>query len=95
MIVRIQGEGQFELDDSARSELDRLDAELFRAIETGEAETFEAAVAAVERFIRAQGSEVPNERLVPSDIILPAPDTTLEEAKRLLTDEGYLTPVEV
>ncbi len=94
MIVRIQGEGQFELEDSARDELERLDAELFNAIQKGEEETFESAVRAVADFIRRQGSEVPTETLVASDIILPASDTTMEEAKRLLTDEGYLQPVE-
>jgi hypothetical protein len=94
MIVRIQGEGQFELHDSEGAELERLDEELFAAIKGGEAETFEAALGAVAQYIRAQGDALPADRLVGSDLILPASDTTLEEARRLLTDEGYLTPIE-
>ena len=46
MIVRIQGEGQFELDDNERQELDLLDSKLFQAIESGNAETFAGALAA-------------------------------------------------
>lgn len=94
MIVRIQGEGQYELDSGTRAKLDRLDSGLFQAIGAGDAAGFVAALTAVADYVESNGSRVADERLVPSDFILPARDTTLDEAKRLLTDEGYLKPVE-
>jgi len=94
MIVRIQGEGQFELADSRRAELERLDGEMFRAVQGGDDSGFSRALASVVEFIRATGVELPDERLVASDLILPASDTTIEEAKQLLTDEGLLKPVD-
>ena len=40
------------------------------------------------------GPTVPVDQLISSDAILPASDTTLDEAKRFFTDDGYLKPVE-
>ena len=94
MIVRIQGEGQLELPDDARAKLDELDSKLFQAIQSGDADGFHSALAAVVDYVESNGTRVPDERLVASDFILPASDTTIDEAKRLLTDEGYLQPVE-
>lgn len=94
MIVRIQGEGQYTLDDSAQSELDRLDSQLFAAIESDDEAGYEASLKAVVDCIQTKGAPLPEKELVASDIILPASDTTLDEAKALLTDEGYLKPVE-
>jgi hypothetical protein len=94
VIVRIQGEGQYELADDARQRLDELDSKLFQAVESGNAEHFASSLRSVVSYVEGSGSPVPDDRLVASDIILPASDTSLDEVKRLLTDEGYLKPVE-
>ncbi|HEV3310890.1 MAG TPA: hypothetical protein VG815_10270 [Chloroflexota bacterium] len=94
MIVRIQGEGQYELPDDAQAKLDDLDGKLFSAIQGADHDGFVAALKAVISFIETSGSKIADDRLVGSDVILPAPDTSFDEAKRILTDEGFLTPVE-
>ena len=40
--------------------------------------------------VRANATEVPLEELVESDIVLPEPDITLEEAAQLFTGEGIV-----
>ena len=40
--------------------------------------------------VRKSGTEVPVEELVESDIVLPEPDITLEEAAKLFTGEGIV-----
>lgn len=94
MIVRIQGEGQYELDDAARHRLDELDGELFKAVDTQDSPNFHRTLEAIVKLIEERGTKVPNDRVVPSDLILPPPDISVVEAKRLFTDEGYLQPVE-
>lgn len=94
MIVRIQGEGQYELDDDEKVHLEDLDGKLFHAINTEDPESFASCLQRVVDYIEQNGTPIPNDRLVASDVILPASDTSLEEAKALLTDEGYLEPVE-
>ena len=40
--------------------------------------------------VRSNGAEVPVEELVESDVVLPEPDITLEEAAQLFTGEGVV-----
>jgi hypothetical protein len=94
VIVRIQGEGQYELGDDARTKLDELDGRLFGSIRAQDAAEFSSNLSAVVGYVESHGTRVADDRLVSSDFILPAPDTSLEEAQRLLTDEGFLEPVE-
>jgi len=90
MIVRILGEGQLRVPESAVSELNQLDAELEAAVERGDEPAFGAALAALLGKLREVGEEVPAGTLEPSGLIVPAGDTTMEEVRRLLTDEGLI-----
>jgi hypothetical protein len=42
------------------------------------------------QFVREHGSPVPEDRLEPSDAILPPPDVSLEEAKAEFSGEGLI-----
>ena len=55
MIVRILGEGQFRVDDSAAAELNRLDTELEAAVEHGNESAFTAALTSLLARVRAEG----------------------------------------
>lgn len=94
MIVRVQGEGQYELEDRSRSRLEELDSKLFDAIDTANEGEFRSCLAATLNYVVESGTPVADDRVVPSDVILPSSDTSLEEAKQLFTDEGLLHPVE-
>ncbi len=85
MIVRILGEGQFDLQGPALQDLKVADAELFEAVAAGDEAGFDTKFGAVLQVVRHRGRPVPTDRLVESDLVLPAPDTTLEEARRLFT----------
>jgi len=41
-------------------------------------------------MVREKGTPVPIDELVESDLILPEPDITLEEAEEMFTGEGLL-----
>lgn len=83
MIIRILTEGQYRVENEALSELDRLDDELLDAVAEGDAEEFHKRFQEVLALIRGRGTKVPDTELVESDLILPAPDTTLAEAREL------------
>ena len=40
--------------------------------------------------IRAAGEPVPADEFIGSDAVVPDPDTTLDEAKEMLSDEGLV-----
>jgi hypothetical protein len=88
VIVRILHDGQFELDGPALTELKRLDEDLFREVAEGDEPGYRSTFAAVLALVRGRGRRLADDRLVESDLILPAPDTTLAEARRLFTDHA-------
>lgn len=90
MIVRIMGEGQVELDDSHFTELNRLDDELLAEMESGDEDGFRRTFHALLDAVRRLGSPLPDDALEPSELILPVPDSTLEEVRAMLRDDGLI-----
>jgi len=90
VIVRILGEDQFRVDDSAVAELNRLDSELEAAVDRDDQAAFTAALHGMLAQVRAQGSPLPPDTLEPSDLILPHQDSSMDEVRKLLTDEGLI-----
>ncbi len=90
MIVRILGEGQFDVPDSALTELNALDEGLVTAVEAGDDDGFSVALGQLLAGVRAAAAPHPPDALDPSDLVLPGPDTTLDEVRELLGDEGLI-----
>ena len=90
MIVRIMGEGQFDLDDSELPGLNDLDSAVESAVEGGDEQQFRSSLDALLNAVRQRGEPVPDDALVDSDLILPPADATLEEVRALLGDEGLI-----
>jgi hypothetical protein len=90
VIVRILGEGQFRVDDAAATELNHLDSSLETAVEHNDEPAFKAALTGLLAQVRAQGSPLPPDTLEASDLILPHQDSSMDEVRRLLSDEGLI-----
>jgi len=90
MIVRIMGEGQWEIADDQLPALNELDARLETALEAAHEEGFRAALATLLAAVRSSGSKVPDDTLVDSDLYLPPEDATVEEVRQLLGEEGLI-----
>jgi hypothetical protein len=90
MIVRILGEGQLEVGDSATGELNALDAALEKAVNEGDELAFQPALAALLDRVRALGTPLSADALGPSDLILPPADADLAEVRTMLTEDGHI-----
>ena len=90
MIVRILGEGQLELPESAAEELNRLDAVLESAVERNDEAAFRPALAALLARVRQVGSPTEADDLRPSELIIPQQDASMDEVRKLLTDGGLI-----
>jgi len=90
VIVRILGEGQFNVDDTDTAELNRLDTELETAVERNDEAAFAAALRDLLAQVRTQGSPLPTDTLEPSDLILPPQDASMNEVRKMLNDEGLI-----
>ena len=90
MIVRILGEGQYDLDDHALDALNGLDNQIEAAIESGDEEMFRTALSGLLASVRASGTHHDVDSLDESDLILPPPDATIDEVRQLLGDDGLI-----
>jgi hypothetical protein len=90
VIVRIATEGQFRLDDDSAAKVNELDNAVVTAVESGDAAKFKAAFDALIAFVRDNGTELEDDALDESDVILPPGDTTLEEAAAEFTGDGLI-----
>ena len=90
MIVRIMGEGQFDVPDGQLEELNRLDQDLVKAIDTSDEDRFRTALQGLIASVRSSASELPDDHLGPSDLILPSPDATIDEVREILGEEGLI-----
>jgi hypothetical protein len=90
MIVRILGEGQFDVADGELDELNRLDAAVESAVEADNTEAFPTALAALLDGVRRAGNPLAQDSLEDSDLILPPADATIAEVRELLSDDGLI-----
>ena len=90
MIVRIATEGQYELIESDAEVLNQLDNQAVAACEAGDEEQFKQAFNELIEFVRKNGRPVPEDVLEPSDVIVPPPDVSFEEARAEFSGEGLI-----
>jgi len=90
VIVRILGEGQYDLTDDALDRLNALDAEIEAAVEAGDEASFAAALTALHDGVRGAGTAHDADSLDESDVILPPAGSTIDEVRELLGDDGLI-----
>jgi hypothetical protein len=90
VIVRISGEGQYDVPDGDGDELNRLDNAAVAAVDAGDEAAFRTTFDAMLRYVRERGTALRDEELHGSDVILPPADTTLDEAAHDFSGDGIL-----
>jgi hypothetical protein len=90
VIVRIATEDQYEIPGDHYAEVNDLDNAVVEAVEAGDNERYVKAFAEFIDWIRSRGRPLADDDLRESDVIVPPPDTSLEEASREFTGEGLI-----
>ena len=90
MIVRVMGEGQYEVDDEVAKGLNELDEQAAAALQDGDEERLSELLRRMADQVRMNGARLPDEDLSPSEAIVPPEDLSLEEARELFEDEGLI-----
>jgi hypothetical protein len=90
MIVRILGEGQFDVAEESLDQLNLLDSAVESAVEAGDQDAFVTALAVLLDGVREVGAPHDNDALDESDLILPPADATIDEVRELLNDDGLI-----
>jgi hypothetical protein len=90
MIVRIMGEGQYEVEDGLQARLNEIDDEVGAALEAGDQTAMSEALKRLADEVRGAGRRLDDSDLSPSDAVVPPEDLTLDEAHELLEGEGLI-----
>jgi hypothetical protein len=90
VIVRIATEGQYELSEGDVEQLNELDNQAVAACQIDQDAQFHEAFTRLLDFVRANGKAVSEDLLAGSDVIIPPPDVSLEEARAEFSGEGLI-----
>jgi bifunctional DNA-binding transcriptional regulator/antitoxin component of YhaV-PrlF toxin-antitoxin module len=90
MIVRVFTEGQYRIPDEQRERLNELDTDVVAVCQNGDEESFRESYDRLLEFVRSAGELLPDDELAASDLMLPPPDITFEEAKTEFSGEGLI-----
>ncbi|MDI2124780.1 PspA-associated protein PspAA [Yinghuangia seranimata] len=90
MIMRILGEGQYQIADADLDRLNALDAAVQAAADADDEAGFSSALEALLDAVRAVGTPLPDDVITPSDLVLPDRHTSLARVRELLSDEGLI-----
>jgi len=90
VIVRIATEGQYDVDDGHVERLNELDNACVTAVDGGDEAAFTSSYQQLLELVRSHGSELGDDDLHESALILPPPDLTFEEAGEQFTGEGLI-----
>jgi hypothetical protein len=90
VIVRLMGEGQFRAGDDLRAQLDELDDRAQAAADADDEPELDRALDEMWQLVQSSGERLADDDLHPSDVVIPPSDLTLEETKRLFSDEGLI-----
>ena len=94
MIVRLMGEGQYEIDKKHLDAVNKIDNNIVKIVsgtdEKVVSTAFKTEYKKLSDYVRKNGKKIPNEILKPSDIIIPPADLTLEEARQIFKGEGLI-----
>jgi hypothetical protein len=89
VIIRILGEGQFQVPDSELDEINRLDAALEVALRTPDPDV-QPALDALLAHVRAVGTRPAEHELLESDVVLPFADASEDDIRDMLGDDGLV-----
>jgi hypothetical protein len=90
VIVRVSTVGQFRLPDDDVARLNDLDNQAVAAVEAGDEARFTELFGQMIQLVRSDGDELASDEIVQSDVILPPPDTSFQEAAADFSGDGLI-----
>jgi hypothetical protein len=90
MIVRLMGEGQYRVGEELLNQLNELDVQAQAAMDAEDEPALDDKLDQMWQLVRDRGDQLSDDELSASDLIIPPSDLTLEETRKLFSDEGLI-----
>ncbi|MDL5502739.1 MAG: hypothetical protein QSU88_05935, partial [Candidatus Methanoperedens sp.] len=76
MIVRLMGEGQYELDKKYLDEVNKIDNNIVNIVKKGNEKVFKTEFKKLSDYVKKNGKKIPDDVIKPSEFIIPPYDLT-------------------
>ena len=90
MIVRVMNEGQYEVADDVVERLNALDRQATEALDGNDESQLQQALEEMLNAVRTSGTRLPDDALASSQVVVPPSDFTLDETRKLMSDQGLI-----
>lgn len=92
VVVRLMGEGQYYIDKDTLKEVNRIDNQIVKMLSDEKVDEHAVMenIAAMRILVKSKGKRVKDDIIIPSHIIIPATDMTVEEAREVFKGEGIV-----
>jgi CBS domain-containing protein len=90
MIIRIMGEGQYRVDSCLLDDLNKIDNRIVDHVSKGDLKKFKKDLVQMISTIKEKGEPLDPVEIMPSDIIVPPEDLTMDEARRVFSGHGLI-----
>jgi len=100
VVVRIMGHGQYRLDYPIAAKLNEIDNEIIKIVQAAPHETgaradglhqrFQKMLVEMTQLVTRKGRQVSRSEIIPSDLILPPEDISIDGARALFEGEGLM-----
>jgi hypothetical protein len=90
MIIRILGEGQFLLDDGLLDKVNAIDNQIVDHVSKEDKAGFARDLKKLISAVKELGRPLDPAEILPSDVIIPNSDMTIEEAALVFSGEGLI-----
>jgi hypothetical protein len=84
------GGGQFRVHDDLAARLNELDDRAQAAADAGDEAELDGVLGEMWKLVESEGEPLALDDLSASDAVVPPSDLTLEETKRLFSDQGLI-----
>ncbi|MEM3124496.1 MAG: hypothetical protein QXM95_01615 [Candidatus Nitrosocaldus sp.] len=92
IVVRLMGEGQYYIDKDILREVNRIDNQMVKMLrdERVDEHAVIESIAAMRSLVKIKGKRVKDDIIIPSHIIIPTTDISVEEAREVFKGEGII-----
>ena len=90
MIIRVQGSGQYRLEDGAISGVNEIDSRLLQAVQQHDEQGVTSILYQLIAYVQTHGQQIDPDEIVPSDAILPPDNLTYDEILAVLREDGLI-----
>ncbi len=90
MIVRVMGDGQYQIDSCLVDELNTIDNMIVDHVTKGDQRAYREDLQRLISKVKENGKLLEPTHIGPSEIIVPPEDLSFEEAKRVFSGQGLI-----